>query len=67
MVTWDSEAKFAIDPAIIGSSIEAYLGGKLDRLEEESEDPSIQPRRPSSMSIKITRHSIKARIEPSNV
>ena len=70
LVTWDSEAKLAIDPTIIGTSIEAYLSGKLSRLDEESEDQNsiVQPsRRPSSMSIKITRHSIKAQIEASHV
>lgn len=46
-MTWDSEAQLAIDPSIIGSSIEAYLATseRLDKLDEEE---------PEKMETKIT-------------
>ena len=52
LVTWDSDAKLAIDPSLIGSSIEAYLStaeklGKVDEIEDGDED---QIQSPSSVS-----------------
>lgn len=73
-VTWDSEAQLSIDPTIIGSSIEAYLSGRLAKLDEEENEslappPSDfktstnPPQRPKSLAIRIIRTSTKAKIK----
>lgn len=42
VVTWDADSKVDVDPAMIGSSIEAYLSEKLGKLDEEQQQQQEQ-------------------------
>ena len=42
VVTWDAEASVNVDPQMIGTSIEAYLSEKLEKLDEEQQQQQEQ-------------------------